>query len=123
MNSVSSGCMLSLFILIYTAMSFICASHHSVRSTRIKLSHHLYNDKKFRQDSKSLRYRMNRNGPRQDPCSIPHMTGRELGNGGLMSNIADGHYDKPSKPFQLNAINSLYLSDRYFLIYRVKSSL
>ena len=32
----------------------------------------------FRQVSKSLRYNMKSNGPRQEPCSIPHVTGREL---------------------------------------------
>ena len=32
----------------------------------------------FRQVSKSLRYNMKSNGPRQEPWGIKHVTGREL---------------------------------------------
>ena len=32
----------------------------------------------FRQVSKSLRYNMKSNGPRQESCGISHVTGREL---------------------------------------------
>ena len=79
MNSVFSGCMLSLFILIHSelfsnsAWKFCITSPISFEESETSVSSAFEN---FRQVSKS--YNMKSNGPIQEPCGIPHVTAREL---------------------------------------------
>ena len=73
MNSVFSGCILSLFILIHSEMfsnsdwKFFIKSPVSfeVSETSVSSAYRLAFEN-FRQVSKSLRYNMKSNGPRQD---------------------------------------------------------
>ena len=84
MNSVFSGRILSLFTLIHSEMfSFslevLYSSPSSFDDSEISVSSaYRLTFENCRQFSKSIRYSMKTNGPRQDPYGIPHAIGREL---------------------------------------------
>ena len=84
-NTIFVGCVLNLLILIPSEIFFNSAWNFCNMSlglldengTSVSAVEKLAFEN-FKQDSKSVRYRMNSNGTRQDPCGIPHETCSKL---------------------------------------------